>query len=77
MTRLERLQADLPTATYEPADVAWLVDRVDECAAALREADAVLVGSDVAGAERAWPHVIRVKRVIHTALARLEEPDHE
>ena len=86
MTRLERVRTDLanggvfygaagPMTLITKEDVAWLVETVDECAAALREADAVLVGSDVAGAERAWPNVIRVKRVIHTALSCLEEPD--
>ena len=66
MTRLARIRADLPTATYEPGDVAWLLETVDKLAAGLRVAK----------------HSKKVRQRVHersciecSALARLEEPE--
>ena len=65
MTRLERIRADLPTATYEPADVAWLVETVDTLSHALR-----------AWHERRYcSQSERYGCSACMALARLEEPD--
>ena len=86
MTRLERIRADLasggvfygaagPMTLITKEDVAWLVEMVDGLMVALQEADRVLVGPELVGAEHVWPNVIRAKQKIVDALARLKEPD--
>ena len=75
MTLLERIRADLVTATYEPADVAWLVERLDEAVSILHEAKGIIVGADVVGAAKTFPNAVRANARILAWLARLKEPE--
>src|SRR3990167_2752881 len=69
MTRIARIRADLPTATHEPADVAWLVEMVEKLNRALLQIRDVPV--DGHGQAYYW----QGRALAQEALARLEEPD--
>ena len=72
-TRLARIRADLPTATYEPEDVAWLVELVDKMKLFLAHKTTCEVRWLIPEAK---VHRIGCTCGLDDVSARLEEPDH-